>query len=870
MPPTPASLLTAVVDERLSDAPEPPRASPSTALDELARWAAQLCGAEFATVSQATRTRWVKAAAPCPLPDADGTEALRRHAMASDGAVLVVQDASADPRFALDAWVRGAPHLRFFAAVQVALPNGDTSACLCVASRLPRTLDAAQEESLRTLARQCATLLALEARVQRAETSASMQAAAAHAAERALAENRELLDLVLRGGNLGLWDLHVPTGHWRINDRERLMLGYSAEEATPDSLTWQSLVHPEDLQAVGKAFDRHLRGETAYCEVVHRLRHKDGHYIWTLHRSVAVERDESGQPVRVVGTHMNVTAQREAEEEKRKNGERLTLALSGGDIGLWDLDVPSGKTTYNAQWWRMFGYAADEIPVVDGLWKSIVHPDDYEAGQVGLLRHLNGETPMYEGEVRVRHKDGHWLWVQNRAKVMERDAAGAPLRIVGVNLNITAQKENVLALERVRDLLDRTSALAKVGGWEIDPVTRAMTWSAELYRMHDVAPGWQPTMEKAIAFYLPEARAGMVDSISAALAQGSGWNLELPLLTAAGRQIWVRMLGQVELQGSVVRRVAGTLQDITETKKIRERLQEEQHRLRGLTDNVPALLTELDLDERVVFCNGRYRTWLGIEPADAIGQPIREVVGHALHDQRKPLLARAFAGETLSFEQTAQLVIGERVLQTTYLPQRDADGRVTGLYILANDVTDLKQKQLQLDALAREDALTRLPNRRSFEERIEDAMARAKRTGVPLCLAYLDIDHFKRINDTLGHAGGDAVLVEFASRLRAAVRRTDTPARHAGDEFVVLLEGIAHARDAEHVGAKILSAMRAPFQVLGRQLTVTTSIGLAVSGAGEEDVASLLARADGALYAAKHNGRDRLATAAPLPPRSPD
>lgn len=146
--------------------------------------------------------------------------------------------------------------------------------------------------------------------------------------------------------------------------------------------------------------------------------------------------------------------------------------------------------------------------------------------------------------------------------------------------------------------------------------------------------------------------------------------------------------------------------DVTERKLAEIRSAESEKRLRGLTDNVPALLTELDLDERVVFCNGRYLTWLGIPPSSMMNRPIREAVGDAHYEMRKPLLARAFAGEEVSFEQTAKLLVGERTLQTTYLPQRNAEGEVVGLYILANDVSDLKQKQMQLDTLAREDALT--------------------------------------------------------------------------------------------------------------------------------------------------------------------
>ncbi len=301
--------------------------------------------------------------------------------------------------------------------------------------------------------------------------------------------------------------------------------------------------------------------------------------------------------------------------------------------------------------------------------------------------------------------------------------------------------------------------------------------------------------------------------------------------------------------------------DVTKRKQAEMRSAESERRLRGLTDSVPVLLTEVDLDERVVFCNGRYQTWLGVDPASLPGRPLREALGEAQYEQRRPLLARAFAGEVVSFEQPAKLLIGERILQTTYLPHMDAEGTVVGLYILANDVTELKRQQMQLDALAREDALTGLPNRRSFEEHLRDAMARARRSGLPVCLMFLDVDYFKTINDSLGHAAGDAVLREFGRRLRQNVRETDMAARYAGDEFVVLLEAVSGAAEAQTVAGKVLAAIRPAFQLTGRTLQVTTSIGVAIS-APDEEPAALMARADTALYMAKKEGRNRFMMAA--------
>lgn len=170
------------------------------------------------------------------------------------------------------------------------------------------------------------------------------------------------------------------------------------------------------------------------------------------------------------------------------------------------------------------------------------------------------------------------------------------------------------------------------------------------------------------------------------------------------------------------------------------------------------------------------------------------------------------------------------------------------------------QAETALAALARTDALTGLHNRRMFGETFQVAIARAHRTHTLLALAYLDIDHFKHINDTLGHGMGDRVLVEFAARLKEAVRATDTVARLAGDEFVVIFENLTDPRLPEVMGEKILAAMRAPFVLSDASLAISASVGIAIGAVEGATMEHFLATADAALYAAKEAGRARYST----------
>jgi diguanylate cyclase (GGDEF)-like protein len=197
-----------------------------------------------------------------------------------------------------------------------------------------------------------------------------------------------------------------------------------------------------------------------------------------------------------------------------------------------------------------------------------------------------------------------------------------------------------------------------------------------------------------------------------------------------------------------------------------------------------------------------------------------------------------------------------RHVQASYIPDIRADGTIHGVFALSADVTELKAAELELRQLVRIDSLTGLPNRRYFDEKLNKAMARNRRTGSTMALMFLDVDHFKSINDSLGHGAGDSVLCEFANRIRSVVRISDSAARLAGDEFVIILEDLTSAAEAQAVAKKLLNAIRKPMHVAGIEIVVTTSIGVAVHSAQEMSPAAFIEAADQALYRAKAAGRD--------------
>src|SRR5438105_9036495 len=299
-------------------------------------------------------------------------------------------------------------------------------------------------------------------------------------------------------------------------------------------------------------------------------------------------------------------------------------------------------------------------------------------------------------------------------------------------------------------------------------------------------------------------------------------------------------------------------------------LRESEERVRLIANNVPALISYVDGEQRYAFSNRTYDDWFGIAHEGMQGRTVAEVFGEQAYSRMRPDIERVLAGENVQFELTTDEGGRRRTLQVACVPHLANDGAVLGFYMLANDVTPLKRAQedlrfaaiqLQHDArrlefLAHHDTLTGLPNRAMFQERAREAVAHSRRHDKTTAVLFIDLDNFKQVNDGLGHDVGDGLLKVIASRLRACVRGDDFIARIGGDEFCVLLQDIADPREAAAVAQKLIHELGKTYRIGEHQVSSGASIGIACVPQDGHDVATLLRLADAAMYRAKEAGRN--------------
>jgi diguanylate cyclase (GGDEF)-like protein/PAS domain S-box-containing protein len=324
-----------------------------------------------------------------------------------------------------------------------------------------------------------------------------------------------------------------------------------------------------------------------------------------------------------------------------------------------------------------------------------------------------------------------------------------------------------------------------------------------------------------------------------------------------GRYVWFEALARLvpSPDGDGVMEIIYTGRDVTQRVIAEQALADSERRLRTITDNVPAVIAHVDASEHYTFINAYVEQVSGDDPREIIGKTMREVRGEQIYGDLKGHIATALGGEAVMFEYEADYRGRHLCFQTNFVPDRDPQGRVRGFYALTTDITRIKDVEQELTRLVRFDTLTGLANRRHFDERIATLLLQKYRQRQPLLLMMIDIDHFKRINDSWGHGVGDEVLKTVGQRIQACLRKNDLVARLGGDEFVALIEDVESLSIGEELTRKIQVAMAQEITVGAIRIQMTLSIGVALCrNAASAD--AFMQVADAALYEAKADGRN--------------
>jgi diguanylate cyclase (GGDEF)-like protein/PAS domain S-box-containing protein len=527
----------------------------------------------------------------------------------------------------------------------------------------------------------------------------------------------------------------------------------------------------------------------------------------------------------------------------------------------------NGRITYaNAHFCDLMGYSAEElIGQTYGLIDSKHHPPEFFQD---LWDQVNtGES--WVGEVCNRARTGEFLWFDNIVvPLFGKD--GLVTGHFSVRKNITKRKEAEARLTKSENFLNDVSYLAEVGGWSLDLAEGRLFWSEQTKRIHDVPQDYVPALEKAIDFYAPEARSAITHAVEAAMSTGESWDLELPMITATGRSIWVRAVGHAMFENGDAVSIVGAFQDITKRKFAEDVLREEvssrhsaEQLLRDILETLPDAVAAYDHNDQLIVCNSAYLETYAIS-ADAIvpGASFESILrcglarGQYENAGDTPEAHEAWLQERLRQHNDPPEHLTQRLLDGTWLQVREHRSPTGATVGVRTDITGLKRAESELRKLAETDQMTGLLNRRSFCQRLDTLVENA--TEGPSsngCLALFDIDHFKPINDAYGHDVGDEVLIEVGQRLRGILGPDDFAARLGGDEYVFVLAGRSSRVEHQELLEKFFQRMRAPIDTRASSVRIGISLGAVEIENAQTPSRLLLKFADLAQYRSKQEGR---------------
>ncbi len=372
----------------------------------------------------------------------------------------------------------------------------------------------------------------------------------------------ERLRLALRSANFGVWEIDVLTGRRVWDARMFEIYGTRPDEFTHSIADWSRVLHPEDRERCLERVRRVIAGEIANYDDRFRVIRPDG-----AERHIEahgyLQRDVAGKPIRLVGLIRDITSDKQLEQALEFAEQRWQLAIEGSNDSVWDWDITANQIYHDDRWARMLGYEPGEIPDTIEAWKALAHPDDLAANEAETQQHFAGKTSFYQHELRMRAKTGEWRWILDRGKVVRRAPDGRPLRMAGTHSDITTRKSLEERLRQTEELAQEVSRLAQIGGWEINLVNSQVMWTETTRRIHDVDESFQPSIESMWQFFPPEALVTLQSALRDATPNAPSFDIEVPLTTARGRRVWVRMLGHGEFRGSKAVAVRGAIQDIT-------------------------------------------------------------------------------------------------------------------------------------------------------------------------------------------------------------------------------------------------------------------------------------------------------------------
>lgn len=648
---------------------------------------------------------------------------------------------------------------------------------------------------------------------------------------------------------VGSWKWNIKTGQITASDEALQLFSLKKNRRAIPISTLLERIHPDDRTMVERAMELVHRARRPF-RVEYRLLLPDGSVRQVSANGQVYRRDPQGRPVLMIGMVQDVTLRRQAESALRDSELRFRTLFDHAADGIFIATQDGEYTDVNLSACRMLGYSREEL--IGARIFDQIPPEDTPRLAEARTYFLQNADNVQVAEWKLLRKDGSYLDTEISARILSDGRWMAIVRDISERKRTQAVLEKYA--EEIRDLYDN----APCGYYSENR-------DGILVRINNTALEWLGYHREELAgskmmadLLTPESRKIYQVQLEVFHASGRLRDVELEVVRKDGSILPVLLNASATVDDNGTYLVSrATLLDTTTLVEANRKLRQAAAAFEHTGDAIIVA----DGSGTILAVNKAFTDVTGYLPEEVIGKNPRLLKSERQDQEfyhklwtsletegnwRGEMWDRKKSGEIFPVWQNISAV-------------KDASGKVTEYISVFSDITTIKNTERHLLALAYHDALTGLPNRLLFNDRLGHAMEHAKRYRKRVGLLLLDLDRFKLINDTLGHAAGDQLLQTVASRLNESVRAEDTVARLGGDEFAVVVGNLDSIDDAALLAQKIVKAISEPLVIEGQSLTISASIGISIYPDDAEDKDSLAKTADIAMYGAKDSGRNSYA-----------
>lgn len=648
---------------------------------------------------------------------------------------------------------------------------------------------------------------------------------------------------------IGSWKWNIKSGYFTGSDEAFQLFGLHKNGHPVPLATLLDRVHPDDRPRVERALKAARFSQKPYHLEYRLMLPGDG--IRTVSSTGEVyRRDAQGMPTIMIGMVQDVTLRRQAESALRQSEQRFRALFDQAGDSIFIANAEGEYTDANLSACRMLGYTREEL--IGSRTSDLLPPEDVDRLEEAKAYFLRDVENVQVAEWRLKRKDGVYIDTEISARILPDG------RWMAIVRDISERKRTQSALEKyaleIHDLYDN----APCGYHSVDEKDifvrinqTALEW---LGYARDELIGCKTFAE----LLTPDSQKTYREKLDQFRETGKLRDVELDIVRKDGSVIPVLLNASATLGESGTYVVShATLLDITELAEANRKLRQAA----AVFEHTSDAIIVADGSGRILAVNKAFTDITGYRADEVIGKNPR-----ILKSERQDKEFYRHLWDSLEKDGNWRGEIWDRKKSGEIFPVwenisavRDNSGNITEYISVFSDITSIKNTEQRLLELAYHDPLTGLANRLLFNDRLGHAIEHAKRNRSRVALLLLDLDRFKLINDTLGHAAGDQLLQLVASRLNASIRAEDTIARLGGDEFAVVVGNLGSTEDAALLAEKIVKAVSEPLVVEDQSLSISTSIGISIYPDDADDKDSLAKMADIAMYGAKDRGRNSYA-----------